>query len=168
VAAESSRRCVVIDPLPELTERLAQWISCRRFTLAGVLDTHSHGDHASSAQALRDALAPSHFTPCATDALGWPAGSELVDLGAYRLSRLSVPGHTQDSTAYLLHDAQGLRLAFVGDTVMPGALGRSDFEQSAPSAYAASLKRLETAVGPHALLLPGHDYDNRFATTLSV
>jgi rhodanese-related sulfurtransferase len=82
---------------------------------------------------------------------------------------LAIPGHTTDSTAYLLQDATGLpgfRLAFVGDTVMPGALGRSDFEQSAPLAFGTSLRRLEQKVGPNTLLLPGHDYDDRFACTL--
>jgi rhodanese-related sulfurtransferase len=58
-------------------------------------------------------------------------------------------------------------MAFVGDTVMPGALGRSDFVQSAPLAFGPSLRRLEEAVGPHGLLAPGHDYDQRAATTLS-
>ncbi|SFM20943.1 aminotransferase class V-fold PLP-dependent enzyme [Variovorax sp. OV329] len=169
VADAQSRRCVVIDPLPELTERLAQWISCRQGVLAAVLDTHSHGDHVSSAQSLIDALAPAQVDLFPVrDGLGWPAEAAIVALGAHRLTRLHIPGHTQDSTAYLLHDAQGLRLAFVGDMVMPGALGRSDFEQSAPHSFAASLKTLEAAVGPHTLLLPAHDYDNFFATTLSV
>lgn len=169
VADEGSRRCVVIDPLPQLTEKLAQWIRCRQLELAAVLDTHSHGDHASSAQALRDALTSSAGRPDAFDALGWPTDVQAVELGGNRLARMPLPGHTQDSTAYLLHDgAHQLRLAFVGDTVMPGALGRSDFEQSAPTQFAASLRALEQAAGPHTLLLPGHDYDNRFATTLSV
>src|SRR5439155_10899369 len=55
VADPASRRCVVIDPLPELTGQLGQWFRCRCYILAAVLDTHSHGDHVSSAQALRDA-----------------------------------------------------------------------------------------------------------------
>lgn len=170
VADAGSRRCVVIDPLPELTEQLVQWIRCRDGVLAAVLDTHSHGDHASSAQELLDALPLAHCERAAApDALGWPAGAEQIPLGEFKLSRLAIPGHTQDSTAYLLHDAQGvLRTTFVGDTVMPGALGRSDFPQSAPLSFAASLRALDAVVGPHALLLPAHDYDNRFATTLSV
>ncbi|MBS0451150.1 MAG: aminotransferase class V-fold PLP-dependent enzyme [Proteobacteria bacterium] len=169
VADTDSRRCVVIDPLPQLTDRLAQWVRCRQFELVAVLDTHSHGDHASSAQDLRNALPSSSGARDAFDALGWPADAQAIGLGTHRLARMSIPGHTQDSTAYLLRDAsQQLRLVFVGDTVMPGALGRSDFEQSAPTQFGASLRALEQAVGPHALLLPGHDYDNRFATTLSV
>ncbi|KQV49290.1 cysteine desulfurase [Pelomonas sp. Root1217] len=165
LADAASRRAVVIDPLPELTERLAQWLTCQGYELAAVLDTHSHGDHASSAPEL---LAAAGRVRGDVDGLGWPIGVDTVAMGASRLSRMSIPGHTQDSTAYLLHDAGGLRLAFVGDTVMPGALGRSDFEQSAPLEYGASLGRLEEAVGLHTLLLPGHDYDDRFASTLAV
>jgi rhodanese-related sulfurtransferase len=148
-----------------LTGRIAQWLGCQGYELAAVLDTHSHGDHASSAPELLSAL---QREPGEVDGLGWPLGHEAIRLGALKLTRLAVPGHTRDSTAYLLHDAQGLRLAFVGDTVMPGALGRSDFEQSAPLDYGASLRRLAEAVGPQTLLLPGHDYEDRFASTLAV
>ncbi|MBW8848649.1 MAG: aminotransferase class V-fold PLP-dependent enzyme [Burkholderiales bacterium] len=165
LADADSRRAVVIDPLPELTERLAQWLRCQNYELAAVLDTHSHGDHASSASELLAAVRQHRGD---VDGLGWPRGTDAIALGAQSLTRLAIPGHTQDSTAYLLHDPQGLRLAFVGDTVMPGALGRSDFEQSAPQRYGASLRQLEQAVGPHTLLLPGHDYDDRFASTLAV
>jgi cysteine sulfinate desulfinase/cysteine desulfurase-like protein/glyoxylase-like metal-dependent hydrolase (beta-lactamase superfamily II)/rhodanese-related sulfurtransferase len=168
LADAASRRAVVIDPLPELTERLSQWLACQGYELSAVLDTHSHGDHASSAPDLRAALPAAQLGTADVDGLGWSVGAQAIELGALRLTRLALPGHTQDSTAYLLHDAQGLRLAFVGDTVMPGALGRSDFEQSAPQQYGASLRRLEQVVGPHTLLLPGHDYDDRFASTLAV
>ncbi|HEY8878657.1 MAG TPA: aminotransferase class V-fold PLP-dependent enzyme [Roseateles sp.] len=165
LADAASRRAVVIDPLPELTERLAQWLRCQNYELAAVLDTHSHGDHASSAPEL---LAAAGQTRGDIDGLGWPCGVDSLELGALRLSRLAIPGHTRDSTAYLLHDGAGLRLAFVGDTVMPGALGRSDFEQSAPQDYGSSLRRLQQTVGANTLLLPGHDYDDRFASTLAV
>ncbi len=167
LADAESRRCVVVDPLPELGTRLADLLRCQRYTLAAVLDTHSHGDHASSAPELRAALADCLADAGPLDALGWPRESREIRLGALSLTRLPVPGHTIDSTAYLLHDARGLRLAFVGDMVMPGALGRSDFEQSAPLAFGASLLKLAQVVGSATLLLPGHDYDDRFASTLA-
>ncbi|GKS93843.1 aminotransferase class V-fold PLP-dependent enzyme [Acidovorax sp. SUPP2825] len=167
VADAASRRCAVIDPLPELTERLAQLVRCQGYTLAAVLDTHSHGDHASSAAALRVALAGHPAADEAVDALGWPQPAERIDLGALHLTRLATPGHTEDATAYLLHGAQGVRLAFVGDTVMPGALGRSDFAQSAPLAFGPSLHRMAQQLGTGTLLLPAHDEDHRFATTLA-
>jgi len=167
LADAASRRCVVVDPLPELTDRLAALLRCQRYTVAAVLDTHSHGDHASSAAALRAALPDLMDDAGALDDLGWPQDGGELRLGDRVLTRLPIPGHTADSTAYLLHDAGGLRLAFVGDTVMPGALGRSDFDQSAPLAFGGSLLKLAQVVGSTTLLLPGHDYDDRFASTLA-
>ena len=167
LADAASRRCIVVDPLPELTERLAGLLRCQRYTLAAVLDTHSHGDHASSAADLRAALPELLDDAGPLDALGWPQGAREIALGPLSITRLALPGHTLDSTAYLLNDACGLRLAFVGDTVMPGALGRSDFEQSAPLAFGASLLKLAQVAGSTTLLLPGHDYDDRFASTLA-
>jgi len=168
LADAASRRCVIVDPLPELGDRLLQWLACQRYTVAAILDTHSHGDHESSVAALRAALPPSARPVQAEtlDPLGWPLGREHIALGTQWLTRLPIPGHTEDSVAYLLHGPAGLRLAFVGDTVMPGALGRSDFAQSAPLQFAPSLRRLAKAVGATTLLLPGHDYDNRLASTL--
>ena len=153
VADASSRRCVVIDPLPELTEQLVQWVACRGYTLAAVLDTRSRGDHASSAQessaqALRDALPASLRDEAVLGALGWPVGSDVIVLGSHRITRLAIPGRTDDSTAYLLHRGSTLCFAFVGDM--------------------GPLRGLERAVGSGALLLPGHDPDNRFARTLGV
>jgi cysteine sulfinate desulfinase/cysteine desulfurase-like protein/glyoxylase-like metal-dependent hydrolase (beta-lactamase superfamily II)/rhodanese-related sulfurtransferase len=163
-----SRRCVVIDPLSALTERLVRTIRCQRYRVVAILDTHGHGDHASSAADLRDAVAACTTGTVATDGLGWPLGAEWIELGAMHLTRLATPGHTEDSTTYLLHDAAGLRLAFVGDTVMPGALGRSDFAQSAPRRFAASLRTLATELGPTTLLLSAHDYEDGFASTMAV
>lgn len=161
-----SRRCVVIDPLPELTATLAQWMRCRDAVLIAVLDTHSHGDHVSSSGALWQATGARPADPGALDALGWPLAQDSLILGRQRLSRLALPGHTQDAVAYLWYSESDVLLgAFVGDTIMPGALGRSDFEQSAPLEYCDSLRRLRQFVGSNTLLMPGHDYEDRLACT---
>ncbi|HKW82195.1 MAG TPA: aminotransferase class V-fold PLP-dependent enzyme, partial [Burkholderiaceae bacterium] len=39
VADAASRRCVVIDPLPELTQQISNWFACHGCTLAAVLHT---------------------------------------------------------------------------------------------------------------------------------
>jgi len=166
VADHASRRCLVIDPLPELTQQLIQCIRCRSYILVAVLDTHSHGDHASAAAALLYDI-PAILTDIVeTDALGWPLAGDSIPLGSRRLARLDVPGHTKDSRTYLLSDVQELIAAFVGDTVMPAALGRSDFDVSEPLMFAGSLRLLEKTVGRETLLLPGHDYDARYACML--
>ncbi|MFX8242832.1 hypothetical protein ABTL31_18915, partial [Acinetobacter baumannii] len=89
-----------------LTGRLAQWLRCQDFALAAALDTHSHGDHASSAAELLATLQAPHAD---VEALGWPRAAEAIELGRLKLTRLALPGHTQDSTAYLLHEAEQLR-----------------------------------------------------------
>ncbi len=165
LADPGSRTAVVIDPLPELNERLERLLRCQDYRLLAVLDTHSHGDHASSGPALRAAL-PDRLLHAEVDALGWPLGLERLQLGEQTLRRLALPGHTADSTAYLLGQGTQVRVAFVGDTVMPGALGRTDFPVSEPLALRDSLRRLADALQPGSLLAPGHDYENRFATTL--
>jgi cysteine desulfurase len=167
IADDATRRCVVIDPLPELTEQLAQWVRCRSYILTAVLDTHGHGDHQSSAADLWAAVPKILTEARGTDALGWPRGADAIHLGGQRITRLAIPGHTADSTAYLWYDGTGLAAAFVGDTVMPGALGRSDFPVSEPLSYGQSLRDLEATVGRNTLLLPGHDYDERHACTLN-
>jgi cysteine sulfinate desulfinase/cysteine desulfurase-like protein/glyoxylase-like metal-dependent hydrolase (beta-lactamase superfamily II)/rhodanese-related sulfurtransferase len=166
VADPASRRCVVIDPLPELTEQLANWFKCSFYTLVAILDTHTHGDHASSADSLRNAIPALQRDDSERDALGWPTGQEAIGLGRHRLERVPLPGHTKDSTGYKLYRDDSLVFTFVGDTVLPGSLGRSDFEQSAPASFAASIRKLASEAGLDALLLPGHDYDDRFACTL--
>jgi len=169
VADASSRRCVVVDPLAEVTERVSQWLRCQGYTVAAVLDTHGRAERASDAPLFRreaqDLLEPA--AQIGLEPLGWPQGAEQIALGVLRIGRLAIPGHTEDATAYLLHGEQGLRMAFVGDTVLPGALGSSVGPHSAPLAFGASLRQLEAAVGPHTLLAPGHDPQQRVASTLS-
>ena len=166
LADVTGQRCIIIDPLPQLTARLVSWLIAHRYELVAVLDTHSHGDHVSSGQALRNSVGMAPSICDAVDALGWPGTAEVLQLGQLQVSRLAIPGHTEDSTAYLVRRRECLRYAFVGDTVLPGALGRSDFEQSAPLKFSASLQTLAHTVGMRTLLLPGHDYEQRFATTL--
>ncbi|MGN6525367.1 MAG: aminotransferase class V-fold PLP-dependent enzyme [Burkholderiaceae bacterium] len=165
VCPPGARRCVVVDPLPAFTETIARLLRCQQLELAAVLDTHSHGDHASAAPDLW--RASGQCPPSAAlDALGWPQGLEALPLGDCRLERLPTPGHTADAVALVLRRGDATLLAFVGDTVMPGALGRSDFAQSAPHEFARSLRLLDARLGRRTPLLPAHDYDDRHATHL--
>lgn len=166
VADDASRRCVVVDPLPELTDRLSKWIKCRGLQVVAVLETHGSGDSASAADKLRASVAEPGTGTWELAASGWPSGVDEIDLGSHRVARLPVPGHGHDSSVYLLGDAHGLRAAFVGDTLMPGALGRGALETGAPPAFASSLRELQSAVGGDTLLFPARDDAHRLACTL--
>ncbi len=176
IVDRENARCAIIDPVAELGERLVRYIRCQGLQVVGVLDTHSHADHASSRGELFKALREQWLSPeLAVDPLGWPQAAngeaiEALELGHYWLERLHTPGHTADSTSYLLFDRrqpERVRQVFVGDTVLMGGLGRTNFESSSAAALYQSLQTLASVVGSRALLCPAHDYNHQFATTLA-
>jgi cysteine desulfurase len=172
IVERASSQCLIIDPLAELAERIERFIRCQDLRVVAVLDTHSHADHASARAALCTELSDHWAQPAtAVDELGWPQGQgDQIEFGHYRLQRLALPGHTADSTAYVLFDRdQGARprQVFVGDTVLMGGIGRSNFDSSSAADMFHSLRQLAATVGTRSLLCPAHDYNNEFATTLA-
>ena len=78
-------------------------------------------------------------------------------VGAAKLKSLSTPGHTPESTSYLLDD----RALFTGDTLFVDGVGRPDLEaspeekRSRAQALYHSLRHL-LDLPPETLILPGH------------
>ncbi|MBY5993536.1 aminotransferase class V-fold PLP-dependent enzyme [Ferrimonas balearica] len=182
-----SDRCVVVDPLASLNERLERLIRCQDLVPVAILDTHGHADHVSSGVALRAALAdriPEQYR--AVDELGWPndCGTRrtlgdgqvmpALDLGSSVLVRAPLPGHTDDSVGLFLSRegrdtlvGSDIDFAFCGDTVLAGTLGRTNFTNSQPSALYHSLVHLSVWLSPDTLICPAHDYHHQFATSLA-
>lgn len=160
VADAESQRCVVVDPLPQLTQPLVQWIQCRGLKLAAVLDTHHRSGLESSAAALRAAASECMSEDARlytwNDSLGWPIDATLIALGRHWISRRNSPGAVNESSAYLVHAPDALVAVLAGETLTPG-------DQRTHEA----LQDLADAVGMEALLLPGHDPLNTLATTPS-
>jgi rhodanese-related sulfurtransferase len=74
---------------------------------------------------------------------------------------METPGHTPDSVCYLF---QGI--AFTGDTLMIGALGRTDFPGSSPSQLFHSLHQKIRKLPASTLVMPGHDYNDLICSTI--
>ncbi|WKE66953.1 aminotransferase class V-fold PLP-dependent enzyme [Gallaecimonas kandeliae] len=164
-------QCVIVDPVSPLTERLVQIIQCQDLKVIAILDSHGHGDHQSAAPQLRARLGGS-LEEQQVDHLGWPRhaaqgplGLPALKLGEQWLSRLPTPGHTDDAVALLLSKGSAIKAAFVGDTVLHGGLGRTDFPSSDAHALFHSLRLLAEKMPAKALLLPAHDYDNLLFTS---
>lgn len=180
IADKPSGTCIVIDPLPELFERLAKYVHCQHYRVLAVLDTHSHADHDSAAKELIKSFGVA-YQQTSVDQLGWPVQAQIcklkdgsaaptITIGDRSLAKLETPGHTSDSVSYLLGrlSANGLstEFAFCGDMVLIGGLGRTDFVSSSSEQMLDSLRRLAACSEPYTLLCPAHDYDYQFATTL--
>ena len=87
-----------------------------------------------------------------------PGGAAVLDLGGAAVTALHLPGHTQGSTTYVVHDADG-PIACTGDVLFAGTIGRTDLPGGDDAAMARSLRALVAhgaALGPGTRVLPGH------------
>lgn len=129
------------------------------WTITVVLDTHVHADHLSRARVLAEATGATLHMP-ATDRLAYSVtpihDGTTITVGNAVLRALHTPGHTWESTSYLLAD-----LLFTGDTLFLAAVGRPDLEaqtaeaQERAAALYQSLQRLLTLPDTRQVL-PGH------------
>jgi glyoxylase-like metal-dependent hydrolase (beta-lactamase superfamily II) len=132
----------------------------RGWRITRVLDTHVHADHLSRSRRLAGLVgATLHMpeeAPVSYPFYGLEDGDALV-VGSATLEAIRTPGHTPESTSYLLDG----RALFSGDTLFLSAVGRPDLDatpevsrEKAQELY-RSLQRL-LVLGPEMLVLPGH------------
>lgn len=131
---ESEGEVAIIDPLREVKPYL------ERAEKAGakikyIFETHFHADFVSGHVTLsKETGAPIVFGPNANpsfDCIVAEDGQEFL-LGKIKIVVLHTPGHTMESTTYLLRDENGKDHAiFSGDTLFLGDVGRPDLAQKA-------------------------------------
>ncbi len=165
-----TKSCIIIDPTDENLERTICFVKCKNLQVDAILDTHSHSDHNSSRKILTKKL---NIVDKAKNILGWPVDGNILDFNSnsWEIERLETPGHTLDSVSYFVFDKSNPvkpLFVFVGDTILSGGLGRTDFEISGIEQFYFSLHLLNKRLDENALLCSAHDYNNSFATTWSV
>jgi glyoxylase-like metal-dependent hydrolase (beta-lactamase superfamily II)/rhodanese-related sulfurtransferase len=157
VAADDE--ALVVDPsvTPDVYIDIAQR---HRWSIRYVLETHIHADHLSRARGLARQtgavlLLPSQdrvkfaFTPI--------ADGERIRVGNATLRALHTPGHTDESTSYVLNEAA----VFTGDTLFTNGVGRPDLHADPDAARGRarllfmSLERLRQ-LRSEIVVLPAH------------
>tara|TARA_R110000868_G_scaffold21640_11_gene89844 strand:- start:9662 stop:11071 length:1410 start_codon:yes stop_codon:yes gene_type:complete len=131
---ESEGEVAIIDPLREITPYLKR-ASNDHAKIKYIFETHFHADFVSGHVTLsKETGAPIVFGPNANpsfDAIIATDGQEFK-LGAITIKVLHTPGHTMESSTYLLKDEKGKDHAiFSGDTLFLGDVGRPDLAQKA-------------------------------------
>jgi cysteine desulfurase len=167
-----SRRCIVVDPRPALTNQLLRLLTSQNYVVAAILDTSNHRANHASSTVLRTAL-PSHLLEQHdADPQGWPIGMDGLPLGNWLVTRQPIENDAHDAVTYLIGNSTGIQHALVGDALSPEI---SDYACSAQNASAGSpvdlreaLRKLADRVRRDAPLLPGHDQEGRLATTLEI
>lgn len=130
----SNGEAAVIDPLREVQPYLDR-AAKNGVKIKYIFETHFHADFVSGHLDLSAKTgAPIVFGPNANpkfEALIATDGQEFA-IGNSKLRVLHTPGHTMESTCYLLIDEQGKETAlFSGDTLFLGDVGRPDLAQKA-------------------------------------
>ena len=129
---ESKGEVAIIDPLREVIPYLEKSKE-NNARIKYVFETHFHADFVSGHITLaKETGAPIVFGPNAKtgfDAIIAKDG-QVFQLGEITITAIHTPGHTMESTCYLLKNAQGQDYAlFSGDTLFLGDVGRPDLAQ---------------------------------------
>ena len=174
-------RGAVVDPGGEV-EKILATVEQNGVAVEKLLITHGHLDHASAAQALADRLSVPIEGPHPDEAFWidqlpaqaaqygfppaqvfvpdrWLGDGERVRVGAVTLDVYHCPGHTPGHVVFV--DAAG-RMAFVGDVLFRGSIGRTDFPRGNHVDLIASIREKLFPLGDDIVFVPGHGPLSRF------
>ncbi|MBP6090787.1 MAG: MBL fold metallo-hydrolase [Crocinitomicaceae bacterium] len=124
----------IIDPLREIQPYLER-LNNDGVTLKYIFETHFHADFVSGHIDLSKATgAPIVYGPNAQPAFEAIVATDeqIFTIGKVKIKVLHTPGHTMESTTFLLRDENEEDVAiFSGDTLFLGDVGRPDLAQKA-------------------------------------
>jgi len=172
---DEAGRAALIDPGGEAQRLLAE-VARRDLKLESILLTHGHLDHVGAAVELRDALGipiigPQReeqfwldILPQQAELFGFPPmlaftpdqwlnDGDRVEVGFIRFDVLHCPGHTPGHVVFFQPEA---RLAFVGDVLFKGSIGRTDFPRGDHAALLAAIREKLFPLGDDVRFVPGH------------
>ena len=157
----------VVDPHADLVDQYLDSAAAIGSPITAVFETHVQADHVSGLPALVERTGAKAYLPAeagvefAHHAL---ADGEEVEMGNTIVRALSTPGHAPAHHAYLVSDLRrGTRepwLAFTGDSLLIGDVGRPDLHVAGDAAGQARLlhgslaRLLELADG--VVVMPSH------------
>lgn len=131
---ESNGEAVVIDPLREVQPYIEK-AEQNGVKIKYVFETHFHADFVSGHLDLsKKTGAPIVYGPNANPEFEAHIAKdgEIFKVGNITFEVLHTPGHTMESTCYLMKDENGKDIAlFSGDTLFIGDVGRPDLAQKA-------------------------------------
>jgi len=178
---EQTLSATLIDPGGD-AERLLAVVAQRGLKLVNLLLTHGHLDHVGAALELSRRFAIPIVGPHRADAYWlddlpqqcakfgfphtaaftpdrWLEHGDRVTVGNETLEVLHCPGHTPGHVAFFHRDG---RVAFVGDVLFQGSIGRTDFPGGDLETLLSSIRNRLWPLGDDVVFVPGHGPDSTF------
>lgn len=186
VVDEETKRCVVIDPGSEKSEREISFIRGHKLKLDYIIVTHEHSDHNWGVNALVEAF-PDAKLICSEECakrvnklykayfllyyndpnyrydLRQPdilikSDDDNLEWNGHKLEFILTPGHSYGSMCIKIDD-----MLFTGDTIMPSKPyfnGRDSNKDS----WKGSIEKIAKTILPQVMLYPGHGESLTFMT----
>ncbi|MCZ7598090.1 MAG: MBL fold metallo-hydrolase [Gammaproteobacteria bacterium] len=172
---DDTGRGAVIDPGGDLDRVLAE-VERRGVEVEKILLTHGHVDHAAGTTTLKATLgcrwkgptsrSGSGWTACPTTASSggfdeasafepdrWLDDGDTVSVGNIVLDVYHCPGHTPGHVVFF---EPRTRIAFVGDVLFKGSIGRTDFPRGDHEQLLGSIRGRLWPLGDDVTFVPGH------------
>lgn len=130
---ESNGEAAIFDPLREVGSYLAK-AEADHAQIKYIFETHFHADFVSGHIDLAEKTGATIIYGPTKMELGFDAhigyDGEIFKIGAVQFQLIHTPGHTLESSCFLLTDENGKQTAlFTGDTLFIGDVGRPDLAQ---------------------------------------
>lgn len=178
---EQTLAATLIDPGGD-AQRLLAAVAQRGLKLVSLLATHGHVDHVGAAKELAARLGIPIEGPHQADAYwlddlpqqsamyGFPPAAaftpdrwlkhgDRVTVGEVTLEVLHCPGHTPGHVVFF---HAGEKVAFVGDVLFQGSIGRTDFPGGDLETLLSSIRERLWPLGDDVTFIPGHGPDSTF------
>ncbi|MCX8134333.1 MAG: MBL fold metallo-hydrolase [Roseococcus sp.] len=180
---DATRRATVIDPGGEV-DRILAAAEAQGLTVEQILLTHGHMDHAGGGEELRARTGAPVIGPHRADAMllanlerqaaayglqgarnlapdRWLEEGEEVSIAGAPFQVLHCPGHSPGSVVFV---STALRLAFVGDVLFRGSIGRTDFPYGDHDALIDAIVTKLLPLGDDIAFVCGHGPGSDFGT----
>lgn len=164
IANAATKECVVIDPLPELIERIAKYMRCQHYSVKAVLATNSHAQQEDHNTALIKLLADAYSGENGHNGSGFYSDSNspsvnlqngYLMLGEMRIKKLACQLQSGTHFVYLYgaSDSQ-IQFAFCGDVL------------SNPELSSEQMLEIKNQFSKHTLICVAHDFDKQLVSRL--
>lgn len=181
IKCEATGNAAIVDPGGDV-ERILAAVAQMQASVEKIILTHAHMDHCAAADVLRQQLQVPiegphreddfwlQKLPQSCERSGFPPAQvfvpdrwleqgDRVTVGEQELQVFHCPGHTPGHVVFF-YEAQNV--AWVGDVIFQGSIGRTDFPRGNHEELIASIREKLFPLGDDITFVPGHGPTSTF------